>query len=145
MLGRAIHDPQGIEGAPGSSEGLRLLDVTTTLEPVKHLRIEHGIHLDTGTALSGYHMHMGITTGPDTTRAFSTVAGRPDGATSQDGSISGTYMHGIFVDDTFRHAFLHITSDVTYEARVDSTIDALAAHVTEHLDLDALFALAEPL
>jgi adenosylcobyric acid synthase len=145
MLGRAIHDPHGIEGAPGSSEGLGLLDVTTTLEPVKHLRIEHAIHLDTGTALSGYHMHTGVTTGPDTTRAFSTVAERPDGATSLDGSTSGTYMHGIFADDTFRHAFLHIASDVTYEAGVDSTIDALAAHLTDHLDLDAIFALAEPL
>src|SRR5690606_28681044 len=30
MLGRALHDPEGLEGAPGGAEGLGLLDVTTT-------------------------------------------------------------------------------------------------------------------
>src|SRR5690349_21162002 len=61
MLGRTIEDPLGVEGNPGTSEGLGLLDVTTTLEPAKQLRIEDGTHLATGTPLRGYHMHMGVT------------------------------------------------------------------------------------
>ena len=38
MLGRAIHDPEGIEGSPGSSDGLGLLDIETTIAAQKQLR-----------------------------------------------------------------------------------------------------------
>ena len=37
MLGKMIHDPLGLEGRPGSSPGLALLDVETTLVPSKTL------------------------------------------------------------------------------------------------------------
>jgi len=37
MLGRAIHDPLGIEGESGSSVGLGLLDMETTLHSQKQL------------------------------------------------------------------------------------------------------------
>src|SRR5690606_20802416 len=64
MLGRTIADPLGLEGAPGTSGGLGLLDVETVLGPVKILRSEAAIHVATGAALSGYRMHMGETGGP---------------------------------------------------------------------------------
>ena len=38
MLGRMIHDPLGLEGQPGSTPGLGVLDVDTTLESEKQLR-----------------------------------------------------------------------------------------------------------
>ncbi len=95
MLGRSIADPVGIEGEPGTSEGLGLLDVSTVLEPTKQLRIESGIHLASGATISGYHMHMGVTTGPDTLRPFARIGSDTDGATSSDGKVVGTYMHGI--------------------------------------------------
>src|SRR5581483_7611288 len=37
MLGRAIADPEGVEGAPGESPGLGWLDLTTVLLPGKRL------------------------------------------------------------------------------------------------------------
>ena len=37
MLGRTLHDPHGIEGPPGTTEGLGLLDVETTFLGDKHL------------------------------------------------------------------------------------------------------------
>ena len=40
-----IADPDGIEGTPGSTPGLGLLDVSTTLGPVKQLRVEDAVHL----------------------------------------------------------------------------------------------------
>ena len=144
MLGRLIHDPHGIEGPPGTSEGLGLLDVTTTLEPVKQLRIEDGVHLASGVHISGYHMHMGITVGPDTATPFGVLGGQPDGASSADGRIVGTYLHGIFATDEFRHAFMHITSPITHDSSVDSAIGALAGHLTRHLHLDQFLSLAEP-
>src|SRR5690606_9751981 len=101
MLGRTIADPQGIEGAPGTSEGLGLLDVETVLGPVKTLRTEAAVHAASGSAITGYRMHMGVTHGPDCTRPFARIDGTGDGATSSDGLTTGTYLHGIFVSDGF--------------------------------------------
>ena len=42
MLGTAIDDPDGIEGAPGSAEGLGLLQMQTRLYPEKQLRRVEG-------------------------------------------------------------------------------------------------------
>ena len=47
MLGNQIHDPLGLEGPPGSSAGLGLLDLETTLAPEKQLRNVRG-HLALG-------------------------------------------------------------------------------------------------
>jgi adenosylcobyric acid synthase len=145
MLGRAIHDPLGIEGEPGSSDGLGLLDVTTTLGQVKHLRVEDGTHLASRTPLTGYHMHMGVTHGPDTDRPFAQMGSHRDGATSSSGLVAGTYMHGIFTNDTFRYAFLHIESAIGFDALVEAAIDDLASHLSLHIDLDQLLSLADAL
>lgn len=61
MLGRTIADPDGIEGVPGTSQGLGLLDVQTALLPDKQVRVEQATHLASGTAIAGYHMHIGVT------------------------------------------------------------------------------------
>jgi adenosylcobyric acid synthase len=142
MLGRTIADPLGIEGAPGTSEGLGLLEVDTTLTEVKQLRTQDARHVASGTAIAGYHMHMGKTVGPDTARPFADVDGDPDGATS--GHVSGTYLHGIFSSNAFRHAFMHDRTNVSvnYEAGVEAALDGLAAHLARHLDLDRLLAFA---
>ena len=64
MLGRRIHDPQGLEGAPGSSEGLGLLDLETTLAPEKQLRNVQG-QLSLGQEpVTGYEIHAGVSEGP---------------------------------------------------------------------------------
>ena len=146
MLGRTIADPEGIEGAPGTSEGLGLLDVETILSNTKQLRVENARHLASGQAISGYHMHMGVTEGADRGRPFAEVDGVPEGAVSADGRVAGTYLHGLFAADGFRRAMLgHAASpDFAYESMVEQTLDDLAAHLERHLDLDALLALAEP-
>jgi len=145
MLGRTIADPDGIEGAPGASPGLGLLDVETTLTPVKQLRVEHAIHAASGAAIAGYHIHMGATTGPDTARPFAHVPGAAEGAISPDGRVAGTYLHGLFAADPFRRAMLGnaASPDLAYEAGIEQTLDDLAAHLENHLDIDALLALAE--
>jgi adenosylcobyric acid synthase len=142
MLGRTIADPDGIEGEPGTSDGLGLLAVDTVLTPIKQLRAESAVWAAGGQPLTGYHMHMGETSGPDTVRPFSHVAGQPEGAASTDGLVSGTYLHGLFAADEFRRAFLAVKSGVNYEAGVEDALDGLAAHLEAHLDLDDLLALA---
>ncbi|OAM75077.1 cobyric acid synthase CobQ [Devosia elaeis] len=146
MLGRTIADPEGIEGAPGTSEGLGLLDLHTVLTPVKQLRSEAAIHVASGKPLTGYHMHMGLTEGADRARPFAHVGAAPEGAVSADGRVMGTYLHGLFSADDFRRAFLGkaASADLAYEAEIEEVLDGLAEHLEKHLDIDELLALAIP-
>ncbi|ODT83446.1 MAG: cobyric acid synthase CobQ [Pelagibacterium sp. SCN 64-44] len=146
MLGRAIADPQGLEGAPGTSPGLGLLELETTLLPAKQVRTETAIHLASGESLSGYHIHMGVTSGPDRARPFARVGDEPEGAVSPDGRVMGTYLHGLFAADGFRRAFLGqaASPDLAYEAGIETVLDDLAAHLEKHLDIGLLLSLAAP-
>ncbi|PWK56966.1 adenosylcobyric acid synthase (glutamine-hydrolysing) [Silicimonas algicola] len=147
MMGRVVRDPQGIEGPAGETEGLGLLDVETVMTPDKRLTETDAVHAGTGVAFRGYEIHIGATEGPDRARPFAHVDGRPEGAVSADGRIAGSYLHGMFRDDAFRQAWLAAegarSSDFAYGETVERTLDALAAHMEAHLDLDALFAAAE--
>lgn len=146
MLGNSIADPEGIEGAPAHVEGLGHLDVETVMAPFKHLANKQAIHPASGTTLTGYEIHIGETSGPDCARAWLTVEGTPEGAASSDGLVQGCYMHGLFNADAFRAAFLRdmgATSTLAFDAGVDTTLDALAAHVETYFDVDGLLALAQ--
>ena len=146
MLGRTIADPDGIEGPPGQVEGLGLLDVETTLSHAKRLEPVCGTTND-GVSFSGYEMHMGVTEGPDRGRPFARLAdGSAEGATAADGRVIGTYIHGLFADNRQRSAWLGRfaagPASVGYDAVVERTLDALAAHLAAHVDLDRLLRLA---
>ncbi len=146
MLGQMVADPDGVEGAPGTAEGLGLLDVTTEMTGDKRLTEVSAEHVPTGTGFHGYEMHKGRTGGAATALPFATMGARSEGAVSADGRVMGSYLHGMFRDDGFRRAFLTMLgaarSDLAYDATVDATLDALAAHMEANLDLDRLFALA---
>ena len=145
MLGTRLADPQGIEGAPGSVEGLGLLDVATVLSGEKRLEEVTGESFD-GAPLKGYEMHMGVTEGPDCARPFAMINGQAEGARSADGRVTGTYLHGLFANDAQRAAWLARlggrASGFDYEAGVEDVLNRLAAHMEAHLDLDALLRLA---
>lgn len=146
MLGRGIADPDGIEGPPGDTAGLGLLDVTTVMTPEKRLTRTAAVHAASGLAVTGYEIHIGRTDGPDRVRPFARVNGQPEGAVSADGRVAGTYLHGLFAADAFRAAFLSALgaapSGLAYAAGVQATLDALADHVEAHLDVPGLLALA---
>jgi adenosylcobyric acid synthase len=148
MLGRRIEDPDGIEGPPGGVDGLGLLDVTTVMRPDKTLRRVSGQDAD-GHAVTGYEIHLGATTGPDTARAWLTIGGQATGAAAPGGRVRGCYVHGLFASDPFRQTFLQrlggsAASGLDFETEVDRTLDRLADHLAAHLDCDALLALAAP-
>jgi len=148
MLGRSIADPDGIEGAPSRIDGLGHLDVHTVMQPHKRLALSNAKDIATGAPLSGYEIHLGETTGPDCARAWLKVGERSDGATSEDGRIRGTYLHGLFGNDTFRAAYLSglgASSALLYDGTVERTLDALAAHLETHLDLDLMVSLSADL
>ena len=145
MLGRLIRDPEGIEGEPGDSDGLGLLDLVTTMTPDKRLTRTRAIHAATGAEMEGYEIHIGRTEGPDRARPFAHVDGQPEGAVTADGRIMGSYLHGMFTGDAFRAAFLDrlgAASSLGYGAEVEAVLDRLADHVEAHLDVAGLLALA---
>lgn len=146
MLGKTVADPHGIEGKAGESDGLGLLNVNSVLTQTKVLLTERATHMASGEPISGYHMHMGETLGPDRSRPFAMVENTPEGAVSPDGRVIGTYLHGLFSADSFRRAMLGniATPDLNYEQGIEETLDALADHLETYLDLPALLSLAEP-
>lgn len=100
MLGEVIEDPRGLESAPGSSDGLGLLALQTTLEPQKILRQRTGFLWNKSSRLQGYEIHCGISSGTALNFPACFLEGahglEPEGAISDDGLILGTYMHGLF-------------------------------------------------
>jgi adenosylcobyric acid synthase len=146
MLGRTIEDPQGIEGAAGSVAGLGLLDITTVMVPDKRVTEVEAVHPASGTAVQGYEIHIGRSTGPDTARPLFTVGGTPEGAIRADGRVMGSYLHGMFSADGFRRAFLTglgvQPGTQGYDDGIEATLDALADHLEQHVDCAGLLALA---
>ncbi|WP_109313933.1 cobyric acid synthase [Ruegeria sp. AU67] len=146
MLGKTIADPDGVDGQPGTVEALGLLDVETVMAGKKQVTLTSARALNGGEPVSGYEIHMGRTEGPDCARAWLEVEGRPEGAANASGRIRGSYLHGIFSSDTFRASYLSqlgVTSDLAYEDGVEDTLNALADHLEQNMDLDRLLALAE--
>ncbi|WP_027144084.1 cobyric acid synthase [Mesorhizobium sp. WSM3626] len=146
MLGRMVRDPNGIEGSITDAEGLCLLDIETVMEPEKTVRNVSARSVPFDLPLEGYEIHLGRTTGPDTVRPSAIINGIEDGAISADGKVIGTYMHGLFGADAFRGKFLESLGirggGIDYRAEVERALDEVAAELENHLDCDAIFALA---
>ena len=146
MLGQSISDPDGIEGEPRSVAGLGLLQVETVLGGSKQLVDVEGRD-EAGVPMRGYEMHIGTTKGENTGRpAWPLSDGRGDGAVSKDGGVVGTYGHGLFADNRQRAAWIKRLggqgASADYEGGIEETLDALAAHLEAHTDIDALIAIA---
>lgn len=144
MLGRVVHDPQGIEGEAGSSPGLGWLDVGTVLEAHKQLRNASGRLAFADATVRGYEIHCGRSAGEALASPVVRFDdGHTDGAVSADGQVLGTYLHGLFDDPAALAALLQWAGLDTREA-VDlpalreASIERLADAVETHLDTAAL-------
>jgi adenosylcobyric acid synthase len=147
MLGREIIDAEGIEGRAGRYPGLGLLDVVTQMHPQKTLALRDATYLATGDQVTGYEIHIGETDGPDCARSWLQIGVRAEGAASASGRVQGCYLHGLFASDGFRTAFLSKlgaeAGSLQFEDSVESTLDALAAHIDAALDVDRLLDSAK--
>ena len=148
MLGAGIVDPYGADGPPGEAPGLGLLDVCTEMTGPKTVRPVQGRCLTTGLPVTGYEIHVGLTTGDDCKRPLFDLDGRADGARSIDGLIEGSYVHGVFGNDDFRRAWLRRAggggSNLDYTAAVEQAIDHVADGVDRAVDIEALLDCAAP-
>jgi len=148
MLGTIVDDPHGVEGAPGQSAGLGVLDLQTTLTREKRLAQVRGrCAFDTaraGAGVQGYEIHMGESRGPALARPAFEIAGRDEGAVSEDGQVIGTYLHGLFDDADACAALLHwaglhsdhrVDTAALREASLDRIADAAEPLLARLLDL----------
>lgn len=149
MMGEIVHDPDGLEGHPGSTEALGLLPVETVLKaPKTTTRTEF---LWQGVAGSGYEIHMGQTRRKSGESLFQIISRNlvptsgEDGCITEDARIIGTYIHGIF--DNPEIAALWLTSiDLAniktadfegLDAR-DKEYDLLARYFETHMDMKSI-------
>jgi len=160
MLGHTIYDPHGIEGPPGKTEGLGLLNVNTTLRGEKILARVSGVWVSSGEPVEGYEIHMGVTDRfPSTAHAARITArqGEPvndaDGAIAPDGTVWGSYLHGLFDLPGFRRSFLDglnpgcqveslertMVSNTEFK---DRQYSLLAEHFRAHLNMPRLYEIA---
>ncbi len=147
ILGKLIHDPNGLEGNAGSTQGFSFFDMETTLAPDKLLRNTQGILTFNDTSVAGYEIHAGITTYHTHYQPALHLIHGHDGAISGDGLILGTYLHGIFESNPARSGLLawaglddqKRTPD--YHAMRDTQINRLAGCVDQYLDTAYLHRL----
>ncbi len=143
MLGQLIHDPEGLEGTAASCNGMGLFDMTTTLAPDKQLRNVQGTLTLEEAFVTGYEIHMGVTTYHSDYEPAVRSAHRADGAMSTDGQILGTYLHGIFESPAactalLTWAGLNNVDSFDYHAIHDAAISRLADTVEQHMDTNQL-------
>jgi adenosylcobyric acid synthase len=163
MLGESIADPFGME-REGSVAGLGLLPIQTIMQVDKVTRnatgemaatVLFGQHVTDG-AVSGYEIHIGQTiyrSGAAHFAVLSSDSGSSsignDGCISADSRVFGTYLHGIFDDDGFRHQFLRAarafhklaTADNLYlwKQLREESLERLAREVENALEMDTIF------
>jgi len=149
LLGKTINDPDGIEGIKGKHPALSLLNVHTRLNHAKTLTRTTSRHVATQQTVSGYEIHIGTTTGTDTSKPMLAPSPSPTphnhgdgGASSPCGTIQGCYMHGIFTNDGFRSAYLNTPNTTPYHSQLQHNLDALADMVEHTIDIDALLAMS---
>jgi adenosylcobyric acid synthase len=164
MLGAMIDDPQGIEnqGEAVSRNGLGFLPVRTILRGEKTVRRVQGrlrANLFNSSRLpdthfDGYEIHVGETSYEPGTRPLADVVPQGvsvpvlDGAISNSGRVFGTYVHGFFDNDAFRHWFIRAARAAVHLAPAaawahvaserEARIDRLACHLRRSLDINQI-------
>jgi adenosylcobyric acid synthase len=154
MMGKTVHDPNGLEGPAGSSDGMCLLPIETILQAPKTTTLTRFSW--NGQPGTGYEIHMGQTTRTAGNPLFCVTERNHDPCRDQDGCVSddskimGTYIHGLFNNPAIIKSWLaqigvnsSKVSDIGgIEAR-NKEYDLLAEHFQEHVDVEDIAKLIE--
>lgn len=170
MLGHKICDPEGVEGKISEAYGLGLLNRTTIFKGEKTTtQVEGSFRGDLpgilkaceGIKVKGYEIHMGISEKIGACQELLTIEKRLgekvsdlEGSCNEEGTVFGTYLHGIFDEGPFARCLLNairekkglpaLESSITsFEAFKQGEYDKLAKVVRENLDMDAIYKILE--
>jgi adenosylcobyric acid synthase len=163
MLGEVITDPLGIE-REGSTSGLGLLPIRTIMQADKVTRNVTGNMVARtlfgqpvkDSRVSGYEIHIGQTVYQEGAARFAVLSSglrssgdQNDGCMNPDTRIFGTYLHGLFDNDGFRHQFLRTARafhKLTAPAELhlwkqlrEESLNRLAREVEKALDMKTIF------
>jgi cobyric acid synthase CobQ/L-threonine-O-3-phosphate decarboxylase len=148
MLGKEIADPYGLESAGQTLTGMGLLPVFTVLEKQKTLTRVQARHQESQLTVQGYEIHHGQTKGETLKTCFVRDDGLEIGTSTGDGTIWGTYLHGVFDADEFRRWFidrlrtrrgLPPQGKVLVRYELESALDRLADTVRRTLDIKRIY------
>ena len=150
LLGRELHDPQGLEGGAGSSHGgLGLLPLRTVFGEVKALRqCSSPARWPQGSEpalLEGFELHRGETSALEPCQA---LADDPSLGWVA-GSTAGTYLHGVFESGPWRRRWLNqlrarkglplLSERQPHHSRQrEALLDRLADAFEQHVNLEPL-------
>jgi adenosylcobyric acid synthase len=154
MMGNYVHDPDGLEGKPGTTRGLDLLPVETVLKSPKTTTLTR-FYRENAQG-SGYEIHMGQTQRHGGNSLFKVVERNSiacedaDGCVSPDHKIMGTYIHGLFENPTVTRLWLNniglpdveISTLEGLEAK-DKEYDLLAEYFESHIDVRGIVATVQ--
>jgi adenosylcobyric acid synthase len=156
MLGKMIYDPSRVESSTDAMPGLGLLPTDTLFLSTKITAQVKGIHLESGTRVSGYEIHAGRLQGARRGKPVFRLQERGgaavdelDGCRLEEQPVWGTYLHGFFDEPEFRRWFLNQLRD-RYDVPKPPSVrrtetdpyDDLAVAVGKHLKVDEM--LEEP-
>ena len=147
MLGKAIHDPYGIEGKPQSYQGLGLLDYETTLEAQKQLANNQGrLTFLNQSPVQGYEIHAGTTSGEALQNPAVMLGDKPDGAISDDNQIFTSYLHGLFdnagaLEDILNWAGAKPAGVFDINRQREAQLERLADEIENSLDVEQILAI----
>ncbi|MDE7243392.1 MAG: cobyric acid synthase [Oscillospiraceae bacterium] len=153
MLGKSLHDPDGVEcGKTGSVRGMGLLPVETTFIGQKHRQqVKAKVSVDAlaDAELAGYEIHMGRT---EVKGAPFCVLddGHPDGCAQ--GNVWGTYLHGLFDSGALTEKLarmlcqrkglqLELAQPLSHAAYQQQQFDLLAEGVRRALDMEKIYQI----
>ncbi|MBD2779855.1 cobyric acid synthase [Xenorhabdus szentirmaii] len=166
MLGKQIVDT--VESGLTQMTGLGLLDIETQFFNKKQTAQVRGIvmpalsgvlHLCSEQPIAGYEIHMGLTQLGVLATPFAKMHLRNgeekiwfDGAVSQDGSVMGSYLHGLFDQDLFARSLLNQLhmhkgnpplKNITfnYVQHKEKQFNILADSMRENLDIGRIYQL----
>ncbi|KUI98121.1 cobyric acid synthase [Vibrio sp. MEBiC08052] len=149
MLGQTVRDPLGIEGEPGVSQGLGLLDIDTELMAQKQLtNVQGSLCLDgDDVRVQGYEIHAGHShrrNGNHDRSVIQLQDGREDGLVDQANQVFGTYLHGIFDQTEVMQCLCQWAGSgelqtLDHVQRKEDALNRVADAIETHLDLALLW------
>lgn len=177
MLGEQLHDPDAVEsGQVRTAIGIGLLPLTTTFIPGKRTVRVYGQTIDNlpvplhpsdrRLPIEGYEIHAGETQflrdisplfmlqaeGMEPRQGGAEDAPHPEGAVRADGRVFGTYLHGLFHNDTWRRAWLDglrtskglepLGTTFASFSRKEEAFNRLADVVRSHLRMDLVYEIS---